>query len=116
MTLPFYISNPKLQHFCKNVYNHFKLGMTSFSIYQPGRVRLSATCQYYDYAIIATCVSCVGDVMTITMLLASLNSCVNPWVYVFFISNMRLSGVTCQCCCSQRAARDHRTIQSVVDN
>jgi len=42
--------------------------------------------------------------MTITVLLASLNSCVNPWIYVFFISNIRLSGVTCHCCCSCRPA------------
>lgn len=39
--------------------------------------------------------------MTITCLLASLNSCMNPWIYIFFVSNVRLSvsKVTRRCPC-----------------
>jgi len=62
-----------------------------------------------------------GDVMTITMLLASLNSCVNPWIYVFFINNVRLSGLACHCCCcrcpgGRNVAGRRRTSTSAVVN
>jgi len=54
--------------------------------------------------------------MTITVLLASLNSCVNPWIYVFFISNMRMSGIACHCCWSRCAAARRRATLSSADN
>ena len=37
----------------------------------------------------------LGPVMTIIALLASLNSCTNPWIYLFF------SGRSCSACCSK---------------
>jgi len=74
--------------------------------------------RHRQHALMRRALCGAGDVMTITMLLASLNSCVNPWIYVFFINNMRLSGIACRCCCCccRCSADGRRTTTSTDDN
>jgi len=46
--------------------------------------------------------------MTITMLLASLNSCTNPWIYLSFVGNLSMSALTPACtdvCCRRLGDR-----------
>ncbi|CAG2109914.1 unnamed protein product [Medioppia subpectinata] len=51
----------------------------------------------------------MGEFVTILMLLSSLNSTVNPWIYLLFNKNL-MNALHSFCCCGRRR-RSHRQNQ-----
>jgi hypothetical protein len=52
----------------------------------------------------------LGPIVTILMLLSSLNSTVNPWIYLLFNQNL-MNALRSFCCCGRGRNQNQRTLR-----